>query len=41
MESFIKHWNGLPREVMKLPSVAVLKIQLDTMLSAKVWLPRP
>lgn len=40
MGSFVKHCNGLPREVIQLPSIEVLKKQLGVGLSAKVQLPR-
>lgn len=35
MESFVKHWNGLLKEVMQLPSTEVLKKQLDVGLSCQ------
>lgn len=39
-EKAVKHWNGLPREVAELPSLEMLKKQLDGEHSAVVWLAR-
>lgn len=33
----VKHWNGLPREVMESPSLEVLKKLLGVALSALIW----
>jgi len=34
----LKHWNGLPREVVEAPSLETFKARLDRALSNLVWL---
>jgi len=34
----VKHWNGLPREVVNAPSLETFKARLDGTLSNLVWL---
>jgi len=34
----VKHWNGLPREVVEAPSLETFKARLDGALSSLVWL---
>jgi len=34
----VKHWKGLPREVVEAPSLATFKARLDRALSNVVWL---
>jgi len=34
----VKHWNGLPREVVEAPSLETFKTRLDRALSNLVWL---
>ncbi|KGL77443.1 hypothetical protein N309_00710, partial [Tinamus guttatus] len=36
IERVVKHWNRLPREVMKSPSLAVFKKRIDEALKAMV-----
>jgi len=33
----VKHWNGLPREVVEVPSLEAFKARLDGALSKLVW----
>jgi len=34
----VKHWNGLPREVVDAPSLETFQARLDGALSSLVWL---
>jgi len=34
----VKHWSGLPREVVNAPSLETFKVELDGALSNLVWL---
>jgi len=34
----VKHWNGLPREVVEAPSLETFKARLDRALSNFIWL---
>jgi len=34
----VKHWHGLPREVVEAPSLETFKARLDGALSNLVWL---
>jgi len=34
----VKHWNGLPTEVVEAPSLETFKARLDGALSNLVWL---
>jgi len=34
----LKHWHGLPREVVDAPSLETFKARLDRALSNLIWL---
>ena len=34
----VKHWDGLPIEVVEAPSLEIFKVRLDRALSNLVWL---
>jgi len=34
----VKHWNGLPREVVNVPSLEMFKVRLDGALSSLIQL---
>jgi len=34
----VKHWHGLPREVVDAPSLETFKVRLDGALSNLIWL---
>jgi len=34
----VKHWNGLPRQIVEAPSLEIFKVTLDGALSNLVWL---
>ena len=33
----VRHWNGLPKEVVDAPSLEALKARLDVALGSLVW----
>jgi len=37
----LRHWNGLPREVVVAPSLETFKVRLDWALSNLIWLKMP